>query len=151
MTSIASAVQVDMLLGLRQLLDRATRWFLANRRPPIDVPATAAQGAGAIAEVLETLPTIVRGGDADDFVARRTALVEAGVRDELAIRVVALRYGLATLSVVDIASRTGHSAGSGRRGAFCARRHPRPGSDRAADRRVAARQPLAHVGARRGT
>ena len=25
------------LLGVRQLLDRATRWFLANRRPPIDV------------------------------------------------------------------------------------------------------------------
>ncbi len=104
---IASAAQVDMLLGLRQLLDRATRWFLANRRPPIDVPATAAQGASAIAEVLQTLPSVVRGGDADDFVASRAALVDEGVPAELAVRVVALRYGLATLSVVDIASRMG--------------------------------------------
>jgi glutamate dehydrogenase len=104
---IASAAQVDMLLGLRQLLDRATRWFLANRRPPIDVPATVTQGASAIAEVLQTLPNVVRGGDADDFVASRAALVDEGVPAELAGRVVALRYGLATLSVVDIAARTG--------------------------------------------
>src|SRR5450432_2232917 len=104
---IASAAQVDMLLGLRQLLDRATRWFWANRRPPIDVPATVAQGASAIAEVLQTLPNVLRGGDADDFVASRAALVDEGVPAELAGRVVALRYGLATLSVVDIAARTG--------------------------------------------
>ena len=58
---VTSDVQTGLLLGVRQLLDRATRWFLTNRRAPLDVPETVEQFAAGLATVLAGLPTWLRG------------------------------------------------------------------------------------------
>jgi glutamate dehydrogenase len=103
---VASEVQADLLLGVRQLFDRATRWFLANRRPPLDVPDIAAQFESGIATVLGRLPGTLRGRDAETFAALRSGLLDSGVPDSVAARAVPLTEGLSALSIVDIALRT---------------------------------------------
>jgi glutamate dehydrogenase len=103
---VASDVQTGLLLGVRQLLDRATRWFLANRRPPIIVPETAAQFGAGIQVVFAALPTFVRGRDAETLAAARDRLADAGVPEQVASRTLALTQGLAALTIVDIAVQT---------------------------------------------
>jgi glutamate dehydrogenase len=103
---VASEVQAGLLLGVRQLFDRATRWFLANRRPPLDVPDTAEQFGSGIATVLGRLPGTLRGRDAETFAELRSRLVDSGVPDSVAARAVPLTEGLSALSIVDIALRT---------------------------------------------
>ena len=103
---VASDVQTGLLLGVRQLLDRSTRWFLANRRPPLDVPETVNQLSWGIATVLNGLSESVRGTDAENLAAARDRLVEAGVPDDVASRAVILTEGLSALAIVDIALQT---------------------------------------------
>jgi glutamate dehydrogenase len=103
---VASDVQTGLLLGVRQLLDRSTRWFLANRRPPIDVPETVNQLSWGIATVLDGLSENLRGDDAENLTAARDRLIEAGVPDDVASRAMILTEGLSALAVVDIALQT---------------------------------------------
>ncbi|HEY5199688.1 MAG TPA: hypothetical protein VIJ31_02160, partial [Acidothermaceae bacterium] len=103
---VTSDVQTGLLLGVRQLLDRATRWFLANRRPPIDVPETVNQLSWGIATVLDGLSENLRGSDAENLTAARDRLIDAGVPDDVASRAMILTEGLSALAVVDIALQT---------------------------------------------
>jgi glutamate dehydrogenase len=103
---VASDVQTELLLGVRQLLDRATRWFLANRRPPLDVPETVDQWQPRIAAVLDALSERLRGRDAENYGAALGRFVGAGVPDSIALRAVALTEGLSALAIVDIALQT---------------------------------------------
>ena len=103
---VVSDVQTGLLIGVRQLLDRATRWFVANRRPPIGVPETAAQFGPGIGSVFAALPTMVRGRDAEALAAARDRLIGAGVPEQIATRALALTQGLAALTIVDIAVQT---------------------------------------------
>ncbi|MDQ1495702.1 MAG: glutamate dehydrogenase, partial [Actinomycetota bacterium] len=103
---VTSDVQTGLLLGVRQLLDRATRWFLTNRRAPLDVPETVEQFAAGLAAVLAGLPASLRGHDADSYAGALSRLEGADVPDDIAARAVALSEGLSALAVVDIALRT---------------------------------------------
>ena len=103
---VASEVQTGLLLGVRLLLDRATRWFLANRRPPLDVPETVNQLSWGISIVLNGLSDSLRGSDAANLIAERDRLIEAGVPDDVSSRAVILTEGLSALAIVDIALQT---------------------------------------------
>jgi glutamate dehydrogenase len=103
---VASDVQTGLLIGVRQLLDRATRWFVANRRPPIVVPETAAQFGAGIESVFAALPKILRGRDAETLTTARIRLADAGVPEHVVARALALTQGLAALTIVDIAGQT---------------------------------------------
>ena len=104
---VASETQTALLFDVRQLLDRATRWFLTNRRPPLDVPETVARFAPGIRALLEALPSLLRGDEAARFAGRIESFVARGVPEPLARRVAALDEGLSALSVVDIALAIG--------------------------------------------
>jgi glutamate dehydrogenase len=103
---VASDVQTGLLLDVRQFLDRATRWFLANRRPPIVVPETAAQFGTGIESVFAALPQLVRGRDAESFGSARDRLTDAGVPEQVAARAITLTQGVSALAVVDISVQT---------------------------------------------
>ncbi len=102
---VNSEVQTSLFVVVRYLLDRASRWFLANRRPPIDVPATVSQLEPGLRTVLGGLGEALRGEQAERFAAEQRRLVDSGVPSELAGRAVALGEGLNALSVVEIALR----------------------------------------------
>jgi glutamate dehydrogenase len=104
---VDASVQTAMLLALRQLLEHGTRWFLANRRQPLDVPETVAQFSSRITDLLDELPGWLRGQAAHRFAARVDELTAARVPTRLAHRLAAFTEGLAALSVVDVARRVG--------------------------------------------
>ncbi len=102
---VASQVQAALLFDVRQLLDRATRWFLTNRRPPLDVPETVSRFEPGIQALFGEFPTVLRGHGAARFAERVGFFGEGGVPVSLARRVAALSDGLDALSIVDIALR----------------------------------------------
>ncbi len=102
---VSSEVQTSLLVVVRQVLDKASRWFLANRRPPIDVPETVSRLEPGVRKVLAGLGETLRGEQAERFAAEQQRLVDAGAAPKLARRAVALGEGLNALSVVEIALR----------------------------------------------
>jgi glutamate dehydrogenase len=100
---VDSGTQAELLLGVRQLLDRATRWFLANRRPPIDVDEVVQLFSGGVRSAFARLTADLRARNAAEVDAAVAALVDKGLSPELAARIVALPEGVACLSIVDIA------------------------------------------------
>jgi glutamate dehydrogenase len=107
---VDAAVQTDMRLSLRTLIERATRWMVNNRRPSEDSEATIAHFCPDVGRVVEALPGLVRGIQADELTARRTSLVKAGVPEEIATAVAVLPPAYAALEIAEIAARDGLDA-----------------------------------------
>ncbi|MEP6667496.1 MAG: NAD-glutamate dehydrogenase, partial [Nocardioidaceae bacterium] len=103
--TIRAAVQTDMRLAVRTLIERASRWLVNNRRPPLDSEATVEYFGTDIQHVMTSLPDILTGRQAKEFASRRSALEDAGVPDELARDIAVLPPAYAALEVVEIAKR----------------------------------------------
>jgi len=102
---VEAAVQTRMRLSVRTLVERACRWLVNNRRPPLDSEATVDHFGTEIQHVMQALPDIVRGVEADSFARQRDELMEAGVPDEVATAVAVLPMAYAALEVVETARR----------------------------------------------
>jgi glutamate dehydrogenase len=102
---IDAAVQTRMRLEMRTLVERASRWLVNNRRPPIDSEATVDFFGVMGQQVLAALPELLTGREQEAFESRRDALVGQGVPEDLAVRVAALPPAYAVLSIVETAKR----------------------------------------------
>ena len=98
-------VQVRMRLEVRTLLERASRWLINNRRPPLESEATVDHFGVVAEQVLSALPELLTGRELDAFKGRRDRLLEAQVPEELATRVAVLPAAYALLNVVETARR----------------------------------------------
>ncbi len=104
---IDAAVQTRMRLEMRTLVERASRWLINNRRPPMDSEATVAFFGVAAQQVVEALPELLSGREADAFAGRRDTLVGRGVPEELAVKVASLQPAYNVLNIVETAKRDG--------------------------------------------
>jgi glutamate dehydrogenase len=104
---VPAVVQTQMQLRARQLVERATRWLLQNRRPPLDVRATVASLEPGVRAVMDALPKTVTGHDRERFETETTDLTARGVPADLAARVASLTVAYAALDIVDTAASTG--------------------------------------------
>ncbi len=102
---IDAAVQTDMRLAVRTLVERASRWLVNNRRPPLDSAGTVAHFGSDIQRVMHSLPDILTGVQAEEFEARLKSLQKSGVSAELASAIAVLPPAYAVLEVVEIARR----------------------------------------------
>lgn len=100
-----AAVQTRMRLEMRTLVERASRWLVNNRRPPLDSQGTVDLFAGPVQRVMAELPDLMSGREQTAFVERRDRLVAEGVPDDLASRVAVLPPAYTLLNVVEIAQR----------------------------------------------
>ncbi|SDC19964.1 NAD-glutamate dehydrogenase [Nocardioides lianchengensis] len=100
-----AAVQTRMRLEMRTLVERASRWLVTNRRPPLDSQATVDQFAGLVQTVMTELPELMTGRELDAYLARRDRLVEQQVPEDLASRVAVLPPSYMLLGVVENAQR----------------------------------------------
>ena len=103
---IAAQTQIAMLLRVRVLLERATRWLLRHQPRSLDIAAAIshfAPGAAALAEVGSTLLPA-----ADRAAAQATAeeLIGAGVSPAFANRVAHLEALVPALDLVEVAAAT---------------------------------------------
>jgi glutamate dehydrogenase len=107
--TVPAEAQTAMLLEGRRLVERATRWLLRNRRPPLDIEATTGRFRGGVAHLAQRLPELLTDGDREALDGGRERLVEAGVPPELAGRVAAVAPMSSAMDVVDVAAGTGSS------------------------------------------
>src|SRR5215204_4741365 len=103
---VEAQTQTRMLLEWRRLVERATRWFLRNRRPPLDISATVAYFSEGTAELTRRLPEFMLAGDREGLERATEQLVEANVPPEVARRVAILGAMFSELDIVDIATAT---------------------------------------------
>ncbi len=103
--TVKAAVQTRMRLSVRTLIERASRWLVNNRRPPLDSEATVDHFGTHIQRVMQGLPDILRGVEAEEFTRHRDELLAAGVPEQVATAVAVLPPAYAALEVVEIARR----------------------------------------------
>ena len=97
--------QTRMRIEMRTLVERASRWLVTNRRPPLDSSATVEFFRGPVQGVMAELPGIMSGRELDDYRAREKRLTDQGVPDDLASRVAVLASAYALLGIVETADR----------------------------------------------
>ncbi len=100
---IDAAVQTKMRVDMRTLVERASRWLVTNRRPPLDSEATVEFFRGPVQATMLELPQLLTGRELAAYDARRQALVKQKVPEELAARVASFEIAYALLNVVEIA------------------------------------------------
>jgi glutamate dehydrogenase len=95
--------QTNMRLETRTLVERATRWLISNRRPPMDIAELIDYFSPGIAKLTAALPEVLRGRELALFEQRRKALLVQGVSDDFATRIAVLPPAYAGLGIVETA------------------------------------------------
>jgi glutamate dehydrogenase len=101
---IDAALQLDMMAVVTRLVRRATRWFIRNRRVHLQPLREVERFRAPIAELYARYPDILTGRVLEDFTARRQALLEARVPDDLATYVATAHFLYPVLSIIDAAT-----------------------------------------------
>ena len=82
--------QTDMTLACQRLIDRATRWFLANLADPVDIGSTVEAYRPGVRDVADRLASLAGEIDRDEMARRARALKGEGVPAPLAKRMAGL-------------------------------------------------------------
>ncbi len=101
------ATQTPLLLEARKLAERASRWLLLARRPPLPIQATIEFFADGAAAIASGLPKLLTGRDLTGFEERRDTFTARGVPLELAEWVAGMVPAYSAFDIVDIASGAG--------------------------------------------
>ena len=102
---IDAETQLRMRIDMRTLVERASRWLVSNRRPPLDSEGTVESFRPGVEKLLEALPQLLTGRTMTAFEARRARLHARGVPEELAVRAAVLTPAYALLTICEIAHR----------------------------------------------
>jgi glutamate dehydrogenase len=105
--TVAAAVQLDMLLESRKLVERATRWLVRANPHGIEIEATTERFAPSATLLSEACPGVLGSEDQEVFAARAAELEAAGVPPELATRAASMPQLLPVFDLVEVASATG--------------------------------------------
>jgi glutamate dehydrogenase len=104
---IDAAVQIQMRIEMRTLVERVTRWLINNRRSSMDSSETIEFFRGPIAELMGTMPELLVGRELEAYERRREQRLQADVPEELAERVAVLPPAYSLLTIVETAKRDG--------------------------------------------
>ncbi|HYH48642.1 MAG TPA: NAD-glutamate dehydrogenase domain-containing protein, partial [Acidimicrobiia bacterium] len=100
---VPAAVQIEMLLSIRRLAERATRWLVRHGSRPLDVAAAVAANLEGAARLGRLVPTLMSAGDRSVSEGLAAAWVDAGAGKDLAARVAALDALSPALDVLQVA------------------------------------------------
>ena len=98
-------VQTAMRVQMRTLVERASRWLINNRRPPLDSQGTVDQFAGPVQATMAQLPELMTGRALEAFNERQASYMRRDVPEELARKVAVLEPAYMLLGVVEVAQR----------------------------------------------
>ncbi|MEY9875494.1 glutamate dehydrogenase [Streptacidiphilus sp. MAP12-33] len=104
---VPAEIQTRMRLHSRRLVERATRWLLNNRRQPLDIAETIEVFRERVNLVWSRVPELVRGSDLEWYDSVREELLEAGVPEELAVKIAGLSSVFPSLDIIETADRHG--------------------------------------------
>jgi glutamate dehydrogenase len=97
--------QTRMRIEMRTLVERASRWLVSNRRPPLDSQGTVDYFREPVQRLMADLPSLLTGRELRTYEGRKSRLVDEGVPDELASRVAVLHPAYQLLGIYEIAHR----------------------------------------------
>jgi glutamate dehydrogenase len=103
--TLSASCQTRMRIEMRTLVERASRWLVNNRRPPLDSQGTVDYFSAPVQALMGELPSLLTGRELRAFQVRMKSLTDQGVPDELASRVAGLHPAYMLLGVVEIADR----------------------------------------------
>ncbi|MFD2091438.1 NAD-glutamate dehydrogenase [Blastococcus deserti] len=109
LADVSTEARIRLLLEVRTLAERASRWLLRNRRQPLDIRGTVEHFRPAVPVLADEIPRLLAGSEeaGEAFGAAIARLTADGVPEALARRVVALPALFSALDVIDVASATG--------------------------------------------
>ena len=100
-----AAVQTRMRLEMRTLVERASRWLVNNRRPPLDSAGTVELFSAPVQRTMAELPDLMSGRELTAYVERKESLESSGVPEDLASRIAVLPPAYMLMGVIEIAQR----------------------------------------------
>jgi glutamate dehydrogenase len=101
--SCDAAVQVELLLEGRRLVERASRWLLGNRPRQLDIASTVRHFRPGAMGLYASITRLLSPEDAEPLARRADELREQGVPEDLATRVAALPTMFSALDIVIVA------------------------------------------------
>ncbi|MCV2489243.1 NAD-glutamate dehydrogenase [Geodermatophilus sp. YIM 151500] len=109
LADVSTEVRIRLLLEVRTLAERASRWLLRNRRQPLDIRSTVAHFAPAVPALADEIPRLLAGSEEADeaFGAAVARCTGDAVPEPLARRVATLPALFSALDVIDVAGQTG--------------------------------------------
>jgi glutamate dehydrogenase len=109
LADVSTETQIRLLLEVRTLAERASRWLLRNRRQPLDISSTVEHFAPAVPLLADEIPRLLAESEEADeaFGAAIERFTADGVPEALARRVAALPALFSALDVVDVTRATG--------------------------------------------
>ena len=102
---VSASVQATMLLAVNNLLERATMWFLRNGEPGLAIGEHVSAYVDGATQIADRIDAIIPPHYMDDLRQRARPLMEAGVPQALAVRVVGLVNLAASCDVTRLANR----------------------------------------------
>ena len=100
---VSTDVQSSLLLRLRRLLDRATRWFVHHEVEHTSVSALIERYEPSVSRLAPKVPELVIGVGREQYEDTAAGLVEQGVPEQLARRAAALLDLFVLLDITDLA------------------------------------------------
>jgi glutamate dehydrogenase len=102
---VSQQIQYRMMLQIYYLIRRATRWFLRNRKPNIEIQKTIDDFAPRIADLVKQLPHLLDKQDKEAFDTAVTYLIEQAVPEKLARSIAACNTLFTSLDIVEAAHK----------------------------------------------
>jgi len=102
-----AALQTQLRLELRRLVERGTRWLLRHRRSPIDIEAAAEQFTDGVSLVRSLLPDVLTGRSAEAYERTLAEFTEQGMDADLARSAAGLAAMRHALTIVQTAQTLG--------------------------------------------
>ncbi|HJQ45505.1 MAG TPA: NAD-glutamate dehydrogenase [Amycolatopsis sp.] len=99
---VSTDVADAMLLETRRLLDRASRWFLANRPQPLAVGAEISRFGSTVSRLAPQVTDLLLAREAEEAEEKIESLVGDGVPRELANRIATLLESYGLLDVIEV-------------------------------------------------
>ena len=106
---VPSDIQTEILLEGRKLVERATRWLLRHRRPPLDVAGEIERFTAGVGSLSSHLPALLSPTEHDAHRHVADRLRSAGVPSKLAARVAGFDPLCSALDIVEVAEQAGES------------------------------------------
>ena len=105
--AVAARVQIEMMVGVRALIERAVSWLLSHAPAPLDVGALSAAFRPGVRYIARHIESLLAVGKAARLEARIVELTAEDVPQPLARAVVALPAMASALDIVAIANASG--------------------------------------------
>ncbi|TAK71529.1 MAG: NAD-glutamate dehydrogenase, partial [Gammaproteobacteria bacterium] len=102
---ISTMIQYRMMLQIYYLIRRATRWFLRNRKPGLDIQKNIDDFSPSINKLITQLPQLLDGPDKEAHDIALDYLIEQAVPEKLAKSVAACNTLFTSLDIAEAAHK----------------------------------------------